>query len=102
MYKSKKNKETTTNTEPVQLPIEGTLDTHTFRPGEISDLVPEYLAACLERNILQVRIIHGKGIGVQRRKIGSILRRLSFVESFRTAEENAGGWGATVVTLRRT
>jgi DNA-nicking Smr family endonuclease len=90
-----------TDPQSTKLPINGTLDLHTFQPGEVSDLVPEYLAACRERGITQVRIIHGKGIGTLRRTVESVLGKLSYVESFRTADESAGGWGATIVTLRR-
>lgn len=87
--------------QSIHLPIDGTLDLHTFLPGEVMDLVPEYLAACRERGITQVRIIHGKGVGTLRRIVESILNKLSYVESFRTAAEDAGGWGATIVILRR-
>lgn len=82
------------------MPIDGVLDLHTFRPGDVKDLVPEYLAACQARGIFQVRIIHGKGTGALRRTVESILNNLSRVESFKTAEEAAGGWGATIVFLR--
>ncbi len=82
-------------------PINGVLDLHTFQPGEVKDLVPEYLAECQKRGILQVRIIHGKGIGTLRRTVQSILEKLAYVDSFKTAEDDAGGWGATIVTLRR-
>ena len=85
----------------IKLPIDGTLDLHTFLPGEVMDLVPEYLAACRERGISQVRIIHGKGVGALRRTVESILHKLSYVESFKTSGEDAGGWGATIVILRR-
>ncbi len=88
--------------EPVEFPIDGTLDLHTFRPAEVGDLVPEYLAACRERGILQVRIIHGKGTGMLREKVHSILGRIPEVVSFRLAGEDGGGWGATIVTLRPT
>ena len=85
--------------EPVSLPIDGTLDLHTFRPGEIMTLVPDYLAACRERGILQVRIVHGKGTGALRRTVQALLATLPEVASFRTATEEAGGWGATLVEL---
>jgi DNA-nicking Smr family endonuclease len=84
----------------VQLPVDGTLDLHTFQPGDVKDLVPEYLTACRERGILQVRIIHGKGTGALKRTVHAILSKLPEVVSFYTAEEQAGGWGATVVELR--
>lgn len=86
--------------EPVHIPVDGVLDLHTFRPDETAELVEDYLRICLEKKIGQVRIIHGKGKGVQRRIIHSLLRRLEFVTSFHTAEETAGGWGATIVTLK--
>ena len=86
--------------EYVELPMDGTLDLHTFQPGEVKDLVPEYLAACRERGILRARIIHGKGTGALKRTVHAILSRLPEVSSFHTAEEGAGGWGATIVELR--
>lgn len=101
MNKLKRNNDDLTGPPSMQLPIDGTLDLHTFLPGEVADLVPEYLDACREHGILQVRIIHGKGSGTLRRTVESVLRKLSSVESFRTAGEDAGGWGATIVTLRR-
>ncbi len=87
--------------EYFELPIDGILDLHTFRPGDVKDLVPAYLAECRERGIFQVRIIHGKGTGTLKRTVHSILAKLSEVSSFRTAEEEVGGWGATIVELRR-
>jgi DNA-nicking Smr family endonuclease len=87
--------------EFVKFPIDGILDLHMFQPGEVKDLVPEYLSACRERGILQVRIIHGKGVGTVRNIVKSVLEKLPYVESFRTAEEESGGWGATIVILRK-
>ncbi len=86
--------------EPFILPIDGVLDLHTFQPGEIGDLIPDYLAACRERGILSMRIIHGKGTGVLQRRVHAILRRCPEVASFRLAGEEAGGWGATLVELQ--
>jgi DNA-nicking Smr family endonuclease len=86
--------------EPVQLPIDGVLDLHTFNPREIKTLVPDYLAACQERGILEVRIIHGKGIGNLRRTVHSILGKHPEVVSFTLDHAQYGGWGATLVKLR--
>jgi DNA-nicking Smr family endonuclease len=86
--------------EPVPLPIDGVLDLHTFRPSEIKDLVPDYLAACQARGICRVRIIHGKGIGNLRRTVHSILTKHPEVVSFGLDYPQFGGWGATLVQLR--
>ncbi len=86
--------------EPIQLPINGVLDLHTFKPRDVQDLVPDYLAACQERGILQVRIIHGKGIGHLRRTVHTLLARHPAVVSFALDYPEFGGWGATLVRLR--
>ncbi len=86
--------------EPIELPIDGVLDLHTFRPQEIKDLVPDYLAECQARGILDVRIIHGKGIGNLRRTVHALLSRHADVISFTLDHPRYGGWGATLVKLR--
>jgi DNA-nicking Smr family endonuclease len=86
--------------EPVQLPIDGVLDLHSFKPKEIKSLIVDYLAACQERGIYQVRIIHGKGIGNLRRTVHSILAKHPEVVSFALDHPQYGGWGATLVSLR--
>ncbi len=85
--------------EPVEYPIDGTLDLHAFAPNEVGSLVPEYLRACRERGLLRVRIIHGKGMGTLRRSVHAILERQPTVERFHLAGDESG-WGATVVHLR--
>jgi DNA-nicking Smr family endonuclease len=86
--------------EPVRVPIDGTLDLHTFRPAEVKDLVIEYLVACRQRGILHVRIIHGKGTGTLRLTVHAVLTTLPDVASFSLAPAERGGWGATLVTLK--
>ncbi|NMD23912.1 MAG: Smr/MutS family protein [Actinobacteria bacterium] len=86
--------------EPIPLPIDGVLDLHTFRPREVKDLVPDYLAACRERGIRQVRIIHGKGLGQLKRTMHALLARHPDVVSFSLDYPQFGGWGAPLVHLR--
>jgi DNA-nicking Smr family endonuclease len=85
--------------DPVELPIDGVLDLHAFHPREVKDVVGEYLRACRERGILEVRIIHGKGIGALRETVHAHLARLPEVRAFRLAGEDRGSWGATLVWL---
>ncbi len=87
--------------ETVKIPIEDVLDLHTFRPQDIPDLLENYLAECLEAGIYSLRIIHGKGKGVQKRRVQEILKRNSMVMSFTDAPPEAGGWGATLVELNK-
>ncbi len=87
--------------EAVTLPIDGVLDLHTFRPGEVKSLLAEYVASCREKGIFEIRIIHGKGTGALRETVRSLLSRMEEVESFTGAPEGEGGWGATIVRLSR-
>ncbi len=83
-----------------RLPIDGVLDLHAFRPSEVGDLLDDWIGACASAGIRELRVVHGKGTGALRRGVEAVLRRHPLVESFRTAGEDAGGWGATLVTLR--
>jgi len=87
--------------EPIQLPIDGVLDLHAFNPREVGDLVRDYLIACQEKGILQVRIIHGKGTGQLRKRVHAILAKHPEVLSFTLDHPEYGGWGATIVHLRK-
>jgi len=84
---------------PVEVPIDGTLDLHTFSPSEVAELVPEYLRECQARGILNARVVHGKGTGTLRRQVHAILGRMPEVATFALAGAEAGAWGATLVTL---
>jgi DNA-nicking Smr family endonuclease len=86
--------------DPIEIPIEDTLDLHPFRPSEVRDVAEEYLTEAHARGLRQVRLIHGRGIGVQRERIRSLLSGLDFVEDFHDADPSGGGWGSTVVLLK--
>lgn len=83
-----------------RLPLDGVLDLHTFHPSDAQDLVADYLDACAEAGLREVRVVHGKGTGALRRTVEAALRRHPLVVSFHPAGEDAGGWGATLVSLR--
>lgn len=87
--------------EPVELPIDGILDLHAFRPADIGTLIPDYLEECRNRGITEVRLVHGKGTGTLRRSVHALLARLDLVQHYRLADESGGSWGATLVVLRR-
>ena len=88
------------DSEPVELPINGELDLHTFRPSDLGDLIPDYIEACLEKEIYRIRIIHGKGIGTLRTTVHTLLKRDPRVERFELAGATEGGWGATIAWLK--
>jgi len=85
----------------IQIPIEDWIDLHTFSPKEISSLLEEYLLECKKKGFREVRIIHGKGKGVQRNIVHSFLKKSPLVESFRSAPPEAGSWGATLAYLKK-
>jgi len=85
----------------VPVPIEEVLDLHSFRPAETASVVEEYLLEAAARGFREVRIVHGRGTGTQRRTVRAVLARSALVEEFRDAPPGRGGWGATVALLRR-
>ena len=86
--------------DPIRIPITDVFDLHTVPPRDVKPIVEEYLEEARRLGFRALRIIHGRGIGVQREIVRSVLARTPFVESFGDAPAEAGGWGATVVTLR--
>jgi len=83
--------------EPIEFPIDGVLDLHTFRPNEVRSLLDEYLPQCRKKGILDVRIIHGKGTGALREMVHAHLKKSKIVESYKQADAN---WGATMARLK--
>jgi dsDNA-specific endonuclease/ATPase MutS2 len=86
--------------EPVRIPITDTFDLHTIHPREVAGVVEAYLEEASARGLKSVRIVHGRGIGVQRGIVRALLARSSLVVSHHDAPPESGGWGATIVTLR--
>ncbi|GBC64104.1 DNA mismatch repair protein MutS [Desulfonema ishimotonii] len=85
--------------EIVRMPIEDVLDLHTFRPEEVPDLLNDYFAECVQAGIFSVRVIHGRGKGVLKKRVRSLLKKNPLVRAFQEAPAEAGGWGATIVDL---
>ena len=88
------------NEEIIEIPIDGVIDLHTFSPKDAADVVGEYIHACAEKKIYEVRIIHGKGKGVLRRIVHSLLEKHPLVAGF-SLDPGASGWGATVARLKK-
>jgi dsDNA-specific endonuclease/ATPase MutS2 len=86
--------------EPLRIPISDVFDLHTIRPQDVQEAVEAYLEEANRLGLKALRIIHGRGIGVQREIVRAVLARTPFVLSFQDAPLEAGGWGATIVTLR--
>jgi len=87
--------------DPIRIPIEDSIDLHSFSPKEIPSLLEEYLKECIKAGIYEVRIIHGKGMGYQRKMVQSFLEKSPMVQSFSSAPPVFGGWGATIALLHR-
>lgn len=87
-------------TDPVALEIDGILDLHPFSPKDLKTLIPDYLAECRKKGIVEIKIIHGKGIGNIRRSVHALLERNPMVADYRQADLHSGSWGATIVTLK--
>lgn len=87
-------------TDAVEMPIDGTLDLHTFRPSEVKPLLRDYINECRLRGILNLRVIHGKGTGALRDLVHVQLKKNPHVASFRLGDETSGSWGATLVRLK--
>ena len=85
--------------EPIEIPIDGILDLHAFPPKVLRDLLDDYLTECQKKGIFEVRVIHGKGKGIQRARVRSLLSVHPLVRSMRAAPEDEGGWGTTLVFL---
>jgi DNA-nicking Smr family endonuclease len=86
--------------EPVPIPIEDSLDLHAFAPADVRSVVDDYLREAHARGLREVRLIHGRGIGVQRASVRGLLERHPLVERCADAPPERGGWGATIVHLR--
>ena len=85
--------------DPVEIPIEDYLDLHSFQPSEVRMVVEEYLVAAQKNGFQQVRLIHGKGTGAQKRSVQALLATLSMVVSYHDDRTGGGNWGATIVYL---
>jgi dsDNA-specific endonuclease/ATPase MutS2 len=83
--------------EPVELEITDSIDLHSFAPRDVKAVVEAYLEEAHKKGFRLVRIIHGKGVGVQREIVRKVLQNTDFVKTFKTADEFSGSWGATIV-----
>lgn len=88
------------NPEVIEIPVDGVLDLHPFAPGEVTSVMDEYIRACIERGIYEIRLIHGKGKGVLRRTVHAFLENHPLVIDFRL-DSGPSSWGATIARLKR-
>jgi len=86
--------------EPIELEITDSIDLHSFVPRDVKSVVESYLQEARKKGFSIVRIIHGKGIGVQREIVRKVLGETDFVESFKNGDEFSGSWGATIVKFK--
>ena len=86
--------------EPIELEITDSIDLHSFAPSDVKRVVQNYLLEANKKGLKIVRIIHGKGIGVQREVVRKVLSETDFVKSFKTGDEFSGSWGATIATFK--
>jgi dsDNA-specific endonuclease/ATPase MutS2 len=86
--------------EPIRIPITDVFDLHTVQPKEVAAVVEAYIEEANRLGLKSLRIIHGRGIGVQRQIVRAVLARTPFVISFKDAPPESGGWGATLIRLR--
>ena len=87
--------------EPITIPIEDVINLHTFRPKDVPDLLEDCFSACIDKDIFSVRVIHGKGKVILKKRVQEVLSKNPMVESFRDASPGAGGWGASIVELKK-
>ncbi len=87
--------------QPIEVAVEDSLDLHSFPPRDVPDVVDAYLEVAVERGFSEVRLIHGRGIGVQRDRVQKLLARHPLISGFHDAPPERGGWGATIAYLKR-
>ncbi len=87
-------------TQPFKIEVEDSIDLHSFPPRDVPDVVDAYLEEAVEKGFSEVRLIHGRGIGVQRDRVQKLLARHSLVSGFHDASPDRGGWGATIAYLK--
>ena len=94
------NEDNPSENDPFAIEIDGVLDLHAFSPKDLKTLIPDYLQECQKKGIMEIKIIHGKGIGNIRRSVHALLERDPLVAEYRQADLHTGSWGATIVRLK--